>query len=195
MAKADVLQLVADLSDSLADQTACSSTYDDLVYQLALSKNESLTNASFVQSTAGTAQYSYPTTAIRILGVLFDTNHLEPSDVMEAQAYDAEWRANRGDPRVWLLEQESRRTFTLVPVPNMTGATVGVTTPFTGFPEGNSLVLYNEFRANVHAWEELVMALEILVQEFSRDSDHTDAEFAKACAELSKGFKALIGWA
>ncbi len=192
MAKADVLQLVADLTDGLADQTVAGETYDDVVVELGMKPNESMTGAQYVATTSGTSQYSYPTTTLRLLGLMHDAKTLQISDINEAQAYDKQWRTTRGEPLAWLIEQESRRTFTLVPVPNRTGATVGVATPFTTFPEGNVTAIYTENRTDVHPWEELYVALVVAERELSRDSDHTDLQLAEALGKLAEGLKPIL---
>lgn len=194
MARADVTQLVTDMSNGLATAAAVSNFYDDIVFEMGLSKDESLTNAALVPATAGTATYTYPPSALRLLGVLYDARYLQPSDVKEAEAFDKQWRTNRGEPNVWLVEQEKRREFTLVPVPRRNGTAVGSRTPFlTDFPEGNITAIFTENRTDVHSYEELTVALEICAREFARDSDHTDLAFADACRKVSQAFKILIG--
>jgi len=193
MAKADVLQLVADLSNSLANQTVAGEFYDDVVLEMGMKPNESMVAASLVQVTGGTAQYSYPTSALRLLNVYFDTTVLQISDVNEAAAYDKQWRTTRGEPLAWLVENESRRTVTLVPVPKRTGSTVGASTPFSAtFPEGNLTTIYTETRTDVHPWEELYVALVVLERELSRDSDHTDLQLAEAFGKLAEGFQPIL---
>lgn len=192
MAKADVLQLVADLTDSLANQTVAGELYDDVVYEMGMRPNESLTGASYVATTQGTSQYSYPTSALRLLGLMHDAKTLQISDIGEAQSYDRQWRTTRGEPLAWLVEQESRRTFTLVPVPNYTGSTVGVATPFTTFPAGNVTAIYTETRTDVHPWEELYVALVVAARELARDSDHTDLQLSEALSKLAEGLKPIL---
>lgn len=193
MAKADVLQLVADLTNSLANQTVASELYDDVVTEMGMKPNESMTGAGLIQVTAGTAQYSYPTTALRLLSLHYDTVALQPGDTNEAAVYDKQWRTTRGDPLTWVVERESRRTFTLVPVPQRTGATVGASTPFSAtFPEGNVTAIYTETRTDVHPWEELYVAFIVTAQELARDSDHTDLQLSEALAKLAEGIKPIL---
>lgn len=194
MPKADVLQLVADLSDGLADQTASSAFYDDIINQMGLAPAESLVNAAYISVVANQATYAYPLNAIRILALLFDTVYLTPSNIREAEAYDKNWRSQRGEPRTWLVEQESRRGVTVVPVPPKNGANLVQQTPFdNGHPEGNLMAIFSEDRLDVHPFEELMMALMVLVREFTRDSDHTDHQFAELCKQVSTFFQMLIG--
>lgn len=185
MAKADVLQLVSDLSAGLADQTAASAFYNDVVYEMGLGRSVSLTGAAFVQATKSAGQYSFPVTAVRPLLLFYDETSMHPSDTKEAEAYDKEWRATLGEPRVWLVEHETNRVFTVLPVPRRSGAAVGATTPFgAALPEANFLVVYTENRADVHAFEELIVALQVLGREFDRESDHTDHTAAQYCTML-----------
>lgn len=198
MAKIDVLNLVNIMANNptsnLADQTAISNFYDDVVSDLGMSKDETLTNADFVALTAGVQTYTYPTTALRLLAVLSDTSHLQPSNIREADLFNPGWRTSQDDPKVWLIEQESRRQFSLVPIPPRTGQPIAGATPFTGtYPADNVTVVFTENRADVNPWEELVVALMILVREFSRDSDHRDLMYVEAITQTLGGFKALIG--
>lgn len=193
MAKADVLQLVADLSASLADQTAASKYHSDIVFEQGLGRNISLTGAAFIQVSADTAEYTYPTTTIRPLLLFYDDTTMHPSDIKEAEAYDKQWRTTLGEPRVFLIEHEPERTLDVIPVPKRAGATVGVATPFgTTFPEANLLMIYSENRTDVHAYEELVVALQILAREMDRESNHTDHEHAAAATMLAALFQAML---
>jgi hypothetical protein len=192
MAKADVLQLVADLSASTADQVASGRFHGDIVYEMGLGKSVSLVGAAFVQVSGGTSEYTFPATTIYPLLLFYDDTVLTPSMVKEAEAYDKQWRTTLGEPRTWLDEHETLRTFDLVPTPRRDGAAVGVTTPFTGFPEGNVLMIYSENRTDVHAFEELIMALLILAREFDRESDHTDHDAAQYCVQLGALYQAML---
>lgn len=193
MAKADVLQLVADLSAGLADQTASGRFYDDIVFEMGLGRSISMTGAAFIKATKSTGQVSFPPTSIRPLLMFYDDTCMHPSDIKEAEAYDKQWRTTLGDPRVWLVEQETNRTISVVPVPRRSGATVGLSTPFSAaFPEGNFLAVYTENRADVHAFEELTTALQVMIREFARESDHTDHTVVQFCTALSEMLNMML---
>lgn len=192
MAKADVTSLVSSLAVAQSDTTAVSDYYDRIVQEHGLTRG-SLTDAAFVAVVAGTFNYAQPTAAIRGLTYIYDDVQLYREDKRGAEQNDDLWRIRRGEPRAILFEDQSSSTYSLVPVPSRSGATIGVSTPFTGvFPIDNATVIYANNAVDVHAWEELAQACEILAREFGRDSDHADSQSETAWRQLADLLFAVI---
>lgn len=185
MPQTDVLTLVSSLAVAQSNATTVDNYYDRIVQEHALSRG-TLTNAAFVAVVAGTFDYSFPTAALRGLTFIYDDIQLYREDKRGAEQIDDLWRVRRGEPRSVLFEDQQGRSFSLVPVPSRSGATIGASTPFTGaFPIDNATVIYADEAVDVHAWEELAQACEILAREFGRDSDHTDAQSETAWRQLA----------
>jgi hypothetical protein len=185
MARADVLSLVSSLATAQSDATAVSNYYDRIVQEHGLQR-ESLTDAAFVAVVAGTLTYTLPTAALRGLAYVYDDTELVRDNKRGVEVSDELWRVRRGEPRAVLFEDEQRRQFDLVPVPSRSGASIGISTPFSGaFPLGNTTVLYTDNAVDVRPWEELAQACEILAREFGRDSDHADAQSAQTWRQLA----------
>lgn len=191
MPQADVLNLVNTLSVGLRDSTAASNFYTRIVQEHGRLR-ESLTNAAYVAATTGTVNYTIPTAAIRPLAVFYDDRWLFPEDKRGADVHDPYWRNRQGDPFAVVFEDVTARTFDVLPVPARTGATIGGTTPFTGFPADNFTVIYTNAATDVQPWEELLVATEILSREFARDSDHQDTEAAAIWRQITDTLLELV---
>jgi len=173
MAKADVTALVTTLANSTDDTTATGQYYDDIVEELGFGPTP-LTSASYVAVTQGTRNYTLPTAALKTLAVFYDDTQLYLAKRQELATYDENWRTRPGPPAVAALVDTDQRTLDLIPVPDQSGDTVGGATPFTTFPSNNLTFIYSNNASDVHSWEELPIALDILAREFGRDSDHYD---------------------
>lgn len=188
MAKADVLALVSMLSDSTSSSTQVSNYYNDVVFEMAdgVFPGPSLTNASFVAVVEGTANYTYPAALVRLIAVLYDARDLVRESQRGAELFNRDWRGDFARPVAYVLNDEDLRTLSLIPVPDTSGQTIGVLTPFSAtFPAENLTFIFTEERDDVHLDEELPLALEILGREWSRDSDHHDAQAAEIAKKLS----------
>src|SRR5574342_123737 len=118
MSKADVLQLVSDISLGQADATLSSGYYDDVIDELG--EKEILTQLSIVEVTGGTAVYSIPATAIRLFGAFYNERHLNELMLREVESYSGiNWRDEKGPDVVgYLTESEDEGNFRLFPVPD-----------------------------------------------------------------------------
>ncbi len=200
MAKADVLALVDLLagtrsdSESLATATTRSAYYDEAVSEHGLIR-EGAMDAEFVAVTNGTATYTFPTDAVRVLAWIFDATTLRPTNRRALEAYDSEWRTRRGTPQSFTMQDEDARTVRLVPVPDAAGQAISTSTPFADvFPDGNLTAIYTDGGDDHPVWDELWLALDVLSREFARDSDHIDTEFATAAGQLATVVRILVGY-
>ena len=191
MARADVLTLVDDLAVSVEDDDAAGDYYNDIVEELGFA-NAPLADASFVAVVAGTKEHTLPTAAVRGLAFVYDDTQLYLSDKKELEFADVNWRTRQGTPVVVSFSDTDQRQFDVVPVPDRSGAAIGATTPFTGHAADNVVVIYADRATDVHSWEEMQVALEVLAREFARDSEHKDDRAAKAWGQLANLFAGLV---
>jgi hypothetical protein len=193
MSKADVLQLVADLSRGLADQSAAGYFYDDVV--LDLSKSTVLTEATLISATSGTAAYTAPAEAVDTLGVFWDDNQLSKTPLRDLETVNPNWRDASGVPRAYVTEAVSDLSFILYPTPEVSskdfiflfGSPLGL-----DFPSYSIGVVHTVAPQDVPTYLEMVVALEIMAREFARESDHRDLETAKICKRLADLYMAVM---
>jgi len=187
MAKADVLQLVSDLSNGLADATLSERYYREVVFDLG--KQGWLTQISIVPVTSGTGTYSFPASAIELLGLFYDDNQLDPLCLRELEWIRYDWRVIHGSPEGYVRENENDKTFRLYPIPDASskdfiflfGSPLGL-----DYPEYSLAIVHTETRDDLPSWLELPVAFRVLELEFGRESAHRDPTFSKTCGELSK---------
>ena len=201
MPQADVFALVDELvgtrSDTLALPEAASRAryYADVVYENGLQREMGSVNAAFVAVVEGTATYAQPATAIRTIGLIYDDKQLRPTARQGNEAYDKDWRSRKGRPAAFTTQDEDLHTFRLVPVPNLNGETIGVSTPFTGsFPDNNLTFLYTDNVTDVLPWDEMWVALEVISRETGRDSDHFDPTLSKLARQLAAMLRVIVGY-
>lgn len=193
MSKATTLTLISSLAVSVDDSTATGDYYDDVVEELGFTKTP-LVNAEYVAVVAGTKEHTLPTQAVRALIYLYDDTQLYFADKRELEVSDDYWRLRQGTPAVVCFSDTDQRKFDVVPVPDRSGAAIGVNTPFTAHVADNIAVIYADRTAAgaVHSWEEMQIALEVLARETARDSEHKDLDQSKAWQTLADLFAELV---
>lgn len=187
MPKSDVLQLVQDLSNGLADVTTSERYYHDTVFDLG--KRNFLTNATLIPVVAGTGSYAFPVGAIDLLGLFYDDKQLDLLPLRDLEWIDPHWRDAEGPPEGYVRQDENDKTFRLYPEPDLPskdfifllGSPLGL-----DYPEYSLAAIHTETRNDLPAWLELPVAFRILSFEFERESAHRDPAFAKLCNELSQ---------
>lgn len=187
--KDDVLALVATLSSSQAAADVVPRLFDDVVRELsqAYSFDSAL---ELVSITAGDATFTTPADAGQVLMVFYGTRvlPLESKLTMET-LFGRDWASREGHPRAVVVEDESLRTFRLVPKPVQDSADyipLFGSTPFAkDYPAFNVAVLYSRVSNDPPYYLKLPLTLEVLAREFERESDHRDLAFAQAARELA----------
>lgn len=193
MAKADVLQLIQDISSQQADATAIDRYYDDVVRDLG--QRPWLTQATLISITANTAIYTPATSVIRILGTFYDDRVLISATPREMESISSTWRDARGTPIAYVNEDEGAKDFRLYPNPEVTskdfiflfGSPFGL-----DYPEYAVAIVHTETRTNLPAWLEMPVAFEVLAREFMRESNHQDVAFAKTCKQMADLLLSLV---
>jgi len=194
MTKARVLQLIDDISLSLADVAQSEYFYDQILYDL--NQAQVFTVATLVSATLNTGSYIVPTNLVKRLMVFWDTQELDELTIEEAAAvYGLTWRDLRGSPEAYVVERENDRTFRLVPQPDVTtkAAIFMRGMPFgLDFPEYSISIVHTFFSEDVNVLFDLPLAFRVLELEFRRESDHTDEQFSAMCKLISDYIFTLI---
>lgn len=158
--------------------------YDDIIFDIG--HREALTQTSLIASVAGTSSYAFPTAAIDLLTVFFGAAELHKATLRDLEVgVGPTWRDLTGVPVVYTLEEENERTFRLIPSPDVSSGSVSGLTFGANHPAYGIGVIYTEDVANVPAYLELPIAVEICVRELRRESDHRDLDGAELFAKLS----------
>ena len=194
MSKATVLQRVGDLSFGLADQTACDRFYDECVLSLH-QHGEWCTEASLVATTDGTATYTIPAAAGRVLAAFYDDQQLSLESAQGMERVLPAWRDEQGGVQALVVDGESDRTFRLWRTPEadsrdfsfIFGSPLGL-----DFPGYAVVIVHTDVRADQPAYLELPIAFFVLEREFLRESDHRDPDFAQACREMGEQLLAMV---
>lgn len=193
MAKADVTSFAQDLGQSLADSQTLDQYYDEAVDDL--SKQAIVTEASLLEVTPGTRQYSLPTNGITLLEVFYDDRVLARASLQEMMAVDPYWRDAVGRPYVYVTEAEDDKTFSLYPTPNINSKDFAFLfgSPFgLDYPEYAVAVIHSNREDTAPKYLEGIIGLTILGHEFRRESDHRDTAFANAATQLANFLTRLV---
>lgn len=191
MTRATTLTWVDDLSATQADATLTDDYYDAVVQDV--SAIAIFVEASLVAVTSGTSQYTLPSYAREILSVFYDDTELERTSKRELTDYNSVWSLESGSPVAYGIDDESKRTFVVYPVPDISSAAFAF--PF-GEPFGRDYpryalsVVHTDVRVDYPKWMDLPIAASVLAQEFRRESNHKDVEVAalwKSTSELLLG--------
>lgn len=196
MSRATTITYANTLLDSLGDTTQLGQFYDELSFEVARGVWEdvvSVTDAAFVRGVGGTALYVYPSTAVRLLSVHYDSKQLAETTPAEADVYDRTWRVTPGDPIAYTEADEDDFTVRLVPVPAVTGIDPTGSTPysFTTWPNEAVAFIFTDGTTDVHSDEEMWFALEMVARELARDSNHHDANASELAKNLADLFRKL----
>lgn len=200
MSKADVLNLVAALSNGMADPSTVEHYYDSVMFELG--REDWSVEATIIPLTIGQLEVALDAAVsqpiVDLPELIYDDRALEEVPLRLLESIDPYWRDRRGSPRSYVIEDETRKTIALHPAPilnsnpnlGQTGEPLGL-----DYPTYNLLLFYSYAPvapSGPPAYLELAIALRILAEEFNRESDHADMEFAAAAQALSDLCKGLV---
>lgn len=197
MPNATIDTIIDTLGTVALDGTA-TDTYQDEVFamlaRLGLPGILVQVDVAFLAATAATAEYTLPTGHRTPLILGYDELQMQGVRHDEAQYFNPAWRDQLGYPIAYTFDPVNRDRFQVVPVPQVTGATIGASTPvtFTTFPAGNFLVISaisdTTYSGTTYVDTFLAVAFEVLAREFARDSDHHDPDASAIAAQMANLF-------
>jgi hypothetical protein len=193
MAKADVISLVNLITLNQANANIIDRLYDEAVKDLA--NMGYMSNTVQIASVAGTATYTLPTQAVKMLNVSHDDRPLAPISTTELNALNSEWRDEVGKPYAYTFENENAKTFRVYPKPPEASDNQSFG---EGSPEGVDYPInivdcvITETRTDVLIQMELALAFLIIHREYTRESKHTDVKFATLAKQIADLILGLI---
>jgi len=183
--KPEVLALVDLLSNGQADDAVAPQLYDDIVQSWAALGI--LTVAITESMTAGQRTLTLNPFQLTVDRFIYDNLELGQLALRELESLDPGWRNRRGTPHSYTIEALPARVLALYPAPLLASLPdLGTFGEPLGrdFPPYTAVIIGSEYRQAVPIQFELPLALLIMEREFSRESDHTDIEFAAWCKKL-----------
>lgn len=195
MSRADALQLVQDISLSQADPVLASHYYDEVLNSLG--ELDLITALELVEIDADDPIVDLPSQAVRLIGVFYNDSFLNRASVQEVEAFagNASWQSLKREPKAYVSERESERSFRLFPKPVEPSAAFDFAfgQPLGhDFPLNAAVVVITERRDDLPGWLELPIVFEILAKEYERESDHQDKAFADICREAASLFFLMV---
>lgn len=186
MAKADVLSLVTNFSNSQADPTLADDYYDNVMTDLA--QQPWLIGGHLIAVGANTGEFTLTATEGKLLGVFYDNWLLDRTTERALEQHNPNWRDAFGTPVAYLTENEPAKTFRIYPIPTLASQPLSFV---FGEPLGRDYPLYTlaafvtEIRANVPAWMEMAVAWQVLAREYGHESNHRDDDFAMVSQQIA----------
>lgn len=154
--------------------------FTDALESFCQSPNCPLIASSSISIISGTAEYSYPSNCVRILGIFYRAAHLPYASRGELEAYDKEWKSLSGTPIVYTFEDTSTDEYRLVPTPNETGS-------------HGTIIYTNSRTTDIMTTIGLPLALDMIARDFILPSDHQDVTFAQICKRFSELLRMIGG--
>jgi hypothetical protein len=177
MSQADVLNLVAELSVGQADPTLAQGFYTDAINELA--DRHFLTTTALAGFAEGGTELAIPLDVRDLMGVVYNDAQIDEMTLRQLEHVDYRWRERNGKPRGWTRETETAKTIALYPTPDVDAAPYVSGPPLgTGYPPFNGVLFYSGFRDPVPQQLELIIVFYILAREYSRESNHQNADWA-----------------
>jgi hypothetical protein len=181
MTRANVVTLTNLIAHGSGDSDLMPDAYDGALDRLARSAAPFVDTEAFTP-TDGTAEYSYPSTAVALLGVFHGAKQLPQASSKELEAYDEDWRgADEGTPVVFSFYERDADKVLLFPTPDTTAS------------DGGTFLFSENRTTDIPEWLALPIVFDILAEEFSYPSDHQDKEYAAMCGEMAQILKAFTG--
>ncbi len=189
MSSSSVRSLAQAFAYDRADSTRLEFHYEDAIRRLA--HVGWFVDVTLVSVDATTGSFTIPSGGVSIVGVFHDDSVLDELSIVRVEALNPEWRDEVGIPKAYIVEDESRNNFVIYPRPAskskdfsfITGTPLG-----EDFPEYAVAVIHTKTETEEPEFLELPLALQILSEEFSLESQIRDEPFAKLCKQLSDIF-------
>lgn len=181
MNRGEIISLANDFIHDVGALSTLEESYTDTLERFAKGSAPFVDSESFTP-TDGVSEYSYPSSAVTILGVFYGTRHLAFASAKDLEAYSADWRSTAEDePYVFTFYEEDARTVKIFPTPSTTTV------------DGGTFLFSEQRTLDIADWIVLPIIFEMLFEELSYPSDHQDKEMATVCATLGRFFRLFTG--
>lgn len=165
----DCQALVNLISNGQADPTLFPLQYQDVMATLGLRRWH--TTATQITVTENTPFVQLTSDILNLIALIYDGRFLSLLELREVETLNPGWRNVTGTPIAYIEQAEAAQTVELYPAPYTTSP-----------PEVTAI--YAQNRSDSLLILTLPIALLVLKDEFSRQSDHVDLPFADLCGAL-----------
>jgi len=180
LSKTNIVDFAQVIANAQGSTVTMNIAYDEVMQNLAQRPDPPLLESTAFTISSGTASYTFPSAAIKIVGLFNESRQLRFTNRVELESYNREWRASSDDtPLAFFTEEDTLRSMRLFPSPS-TGST--------------GTWLMSVVPTAVPEYMALYIAFMILEKEFAYLSDHQDKEFSTVCGQIAVGFGKLIGF-
>lgn len=172
--KTTICSLADDLAHGKGVTGSLEQWYDHTLERLAKGP------APFVETEAwtptdGTKEYSWPSSAIRILAMFHGDNELQFASSKQLEAYSDTWRSeDEAPPHVYTYYESDAGKVQVHPTPSDTVS------------DGGDFLFAEQTTGDIPDWLVLPIVFDMLAEDFSHPSDHQDKEFAASCANMAE---------
>ena len=183
MTRAQIITLADSLAHGASASTPLQDSFDDVLERLAKTTSPFINTETF-SPTDGTAEYSYPASAVMLLAVFHGAKQLPIVTGKELEAYDEDWKAtaaSEGTPIVATYHERDARKVRLFPTPDTTAT------------NGGTFVFAENRTTDIPVWLALPIIFEMLADDFSYPSSHQDKEMAQVCQDMAEILKGFVG--
>lgn len=183
MSRAQIVTLADSLAHGVSASASLQDSFDDVLERLARTTSPFVDTETYTP-TDGTAEYSYPSSAVVLLAVFHGAVQLPLTNVKELEAYDEDWRATAattGTPVAHSFTERDARKVLLFPTPDTTAAA------------GGTFLFAEQRTTDIPVWLALPIIFEMLSEDFAYPSDHQDKEMSEVCAQMAEILKIYTG--
>lgn len=178
MSKLSTLQLVRDLTLLTPDEGTIERYYNESVKEL----HQFFPEISLIPIEQDQSTFELPDTGNTLLQVFYDARMLDLSTLHDYRTVGIQWRDKKGEPLVYIEEQEGERRWRIAPTPQLPSRPpLGFGFLGVNYPSYNILALYTTSPDETLDIFDLLIAHRILSREFSRESSHQDIQYAERC--------------
>ena len=185
MSQANILTLVAELSNNQANQTLCAGFYTDAINEIA--DKRFLTTTALANWVEGQTEYPLPnpSTFRDLIAIVYNDFQIDEMTLRQLEHVDARWRERLGKPRGFTRETETAKTVALYPTPDVNAKAYSSGPMFgSGYPQFNGVIFYSQYRDPVPQQLELIIVFWILAREYGRESDHQNADWVTFASNM-----------
>jgi hypothetical protein len=190
--RADIIALAQTLGLESTDVILLDRYYTESL--LALGDTDVMLEATFILVTSGTARYTIPVEAVRVVAAFFGTREILRTTIAHLEGVSRTWQDDTGTPMAYLEEHEDVSVIRLYPIPNVSSVVVGPVDKFGVNYPTNTLLLLTADRSDLAPpWLDIPLAFGLLNRELVHSSSHRDPLVVEAVKRLGQLARTLGG--
>ena len=190
MTKTTIIAFAEMIANVSLDADTINVYFSDILNEWGKNPSTPLVDVQQQDVTAGTATYSLPDAAVKLLHLFYEGTHLASNTESDLDALSPNWKSDTGDPREYTRDKIDEGSYRVYPIPT---SSTGVQPAFTGeffgedYPPDSLAAIISERREeDIPDWFGVGVAFDINAREFLRPSNHQDVAFATVCKAVAR---------